>query len=138
VDVSEARADADYGFAVEVPVGYDEAIIRTRLALRAEGFSILSEMHVGGIIVPEAGTERQYLIMGFWNTAVSEERIASDLRAAVHLPCNVVVQEQGEGSIVAALDPADTVDEGATPPGLTDQARQALERVLKHVEEQES
>jgi uncharacterized protein (DUF302 family) len=133
VDVSEAQAE--YGYAVEVPVGYDEAIIRTRLALRAEGFSILSEMHVGGLISPEAGTERQYLIMGFWNSAVSEQRIDAELKVAVHLPCNVVVQERGNEAIVAALDPADTVDEGATPPGLTDQAREAIERVLGHVEE---
>ena len=128
----------DYGYAVEVPEGYDEAVIRTRLALRAEGFSIFSEMHVGGLISPEAGSERQYLIMGYWNQAVSEERIGSDLRTAVHLPCNLVVQERGAGAIVAALDPADTVEEGGTPAGMTDAARTALARVLKLVEKPES
>lgn len=124
---------SEYGYAVEVPEGYDEAVLRTRLALRGEGFSILSEMHVGGMISPEAGTERQYLIMGAWSAAVSEIRIDESLKGAVHLPCNVVVQERGGSAIVAALDPADSV-EGNVPEALSDAARDALGRVLRKVE----
>jgi uncharacterized protein (DUF302 family) len=125
---------SDYGYAVEVPDGYDEAVIKTRLALRGEGFSILSEMHVGGLLGAEAGNERQYLIMGVWNTAVSQRDLGPDLRAAVHLPCNVVVQERGTGAVVAALDPDDVVEDGATPAELTSAARDALGRVLKRIE----
>lgn len=90
-------------------------------------------MHVGGLISPDAGTERQYLIMGLFGTAVSEQRIDHDLRAAVHLPCNVVVQERGPSAIVAALDPADAVEIGAAPEEITDAARVALGRVLQKV-----
>jgi uncharacterized protein (DUF302 family) len=126
---------SDYGYTVEVPEGYDEAVIRARLALRGEGFSILSEMHVGGLLGPAAGDERQYLIMGVWNNAVSQRELGPDLRAAVHLPCNVVVQERGDKAIVAALDPDDVVeDDGATPHELTSEARAALGRVLKRIE----
>jgi uncharacterized protein (DUF302 family) len=124
----------DYGYAVEVPEGYDEAVIRTRLALRGEGFSILSEMHVGGLLGSAAGDERQYLIMGVWNTAVSQRELGPDLRAAVHLPCNIVVQERGNQAIVAALDPDDVVEDGLTPAELTSAARDALGRVLKRIE----
>lgn len=122
----------DYGYAVEVPEGYDEAVIRTRMALRGEGFSILSEMHVGGMISPDAGGERQYLIMGAYNTAFSETELAPDIKAATHLPCNVVVQERGSTAIVAALDPEDAA-EGAAPAQVTDAARVALERVLEKI-----
>lgn len=118
---------------MEVPEGYDEAVIRTRLALRGEGFSIFSEMHVGGLITPEAGSDRQYLIMGVYGTAVSEQRIDHDLRAAVHLPCNVVVQEKGPKAVVAALDPVDAVETGAAPEEITDAARIALGRVLQKI-----
>lgn len=123
----------EYGYTVEVPEGYDEAVLRTRLALKGEGFSILTEMHVGGLITPDAADERQYLIMGAWSGAVSEMRIDSQLRGSVHLPCNVVVQEHGTGAIVAALDPADSV-EGDAPEALTEAARDALGRVLRRVE----
>ncbi|MFN2390182.1 MAG: DUF302 domain-containing protein [Actinomycetota bacterium] len=124
----------EYGYSVEVPEGYDEAVIRARLALRGEGFSILSEMHVGGMLGPEAGSDRQYLIMGVWNAPLSQKQIAPDLRAAVHLPCNVVVQESGDAAMVAALDPADAVaDAGDVPEELAEDARRALERVLRKI-----
>lgn len=126
----------EYGYTVEVPQGYDEAVLRARMALRAHGFSILSEMHVGGMLGPEAGDERQYLFMGVWNSAVSQRRLDQELQVAVHLPCNVVVQEAGAGALVAALDPADTVEAGpGSPEGVLEEARGALARVLQAVAE---
>jgi uncharacterized protein (DUF302 family) len=127
----------EYGYTVEVPEGYDEAVVRARLALKANGFSILSEMHVGGMLGPQAGDARQYLFMGVWNSAMSQRRLDQELQVAVHLPCNVVVQETGPAALVAALDPADTTelppDAGASPAEIVEEARGALERVLRAV-----
>lgn len=126
----------EYGYTVTVAEGYDEAVVRTRLALRGEGFSILSEMHVGGLLNPDAGSQRRYLFMGVWNNVVSHRRLDSELQAAVHLPCNVVVQEEpnGSGALVAALDPVDVIAEGdeASLPA-AEAARVALGRVLVRV-----
>ena len=123
----------EYGYSIEVPEGYDEAVLRARLALRGEGFSILSEMHVGGMLGPQTGSKRQYLIMGVYDSAISQKRIDNDLRAAVHLPCNLVVQESAGVAVVAALDPRDTVDEGTVPEDIVASAREALGRVLTKV-----
>ncbi|MDQ4025780.1 MAG: DUF302 domain-containing protein [Actinomycetota bacterium] len=131
----------EYGYTVEVPQGYDEAVVRARMALRAHGFSILSEMHVGGMLGPEAGAERQYLFMGVWNSALGQRRLDQELQVAVHLPCNVVVQETGPAALVAALDPADTVGEGGSGPDeaavspalVVEEARGALARVLQTI-----
>ena len=125
---------SEYGYTVQVPEGYDEAVMRTRLALKAEGFSTLTEMHVGGMLPSdEFGSDRQYLIMGIYNVATSSARIDSDLQVAVHLPCNLVVQEVEGGAMVAALDPTDTSDPTQTTPELLDAAREALGRVLQKV-----
>lgn len=124
---------SDYGYSVEIPEGYDEAVMRTRLAMRAEGFSVVTEMHVGGLLGPEQGSERQYLIMGAWNSTAIQE-IDEDVRAAIHLPCNVVVQEMSEGAMVAALDPRETVtSESDVPEAAVDLARDALGRMLQKV-----
>lgn len=124
----------EYGYAVQVPEGYDEAVVRARLAMKGHGFSIISEMHVGGMLGPDAGDERQYLIMGFWNSPVSERHLSPQLQAGVHLPCNVVVQETGTTAVVAALDPADAVDaaDEATLAAAS-VAREAVERMLRTV-----
>lgn len=125
---------SDYGYAVEVPEGYDEAVVRARLALKGEGFSIISEMHVGGLLGPEAGDERQYLIMGAWSPPAGHRGVDEDLQAAVHLPCNVVVQESGSSATVAALDPADDAESNdATVGRVVEAARDALNRVLLKV-----
>jgi uncharacterized protein (DUF302 family) len=127
----------EYGYAVEVPEGYDEAVVRARLAFRGEGFSILSEMHVGGHLGPESGDERQYLIMGVWNAPLENRPIdeGGDVRVAVHLPCNLVVQETGKAALVAALDPADGAEEADVPEETRNLAREALSRVLARVGE---
>lgn len=122
----------EYGYSAQVSEGYDEAVIRTRLALKAEGFSILTEMHVGGMLGPEAGAERQYLFMGAWSPATSSRELSSGLQVALHLPCNVVIQETGSSALVASLDPAE--DPG---PEVTEEvafeARAALGRMLQRV-----
>jgi uncharacterized protein (DUF302 family) len=123
----------EFGYRVEVPEGYDEAVLRARMALRGEGFSILSEMHVGGMLGPQAGSERQYLILGVYDSAISQKRIDNELQAAVHLPCNLVVQEDAGAAVVAALDPDDTVEEGTVPQEIVTSAREALGRVLTKV-----
>lgn len=122
---------SEYGYTVEVREGYDEAVVRSRLALKGEGFSIITEMHVGGMLGPAAGAERQYLIMGAWSLPVRKKEVGEELEVAVHMPCNVVVQETGEGAIVAALDPADTMDAGDED--VTADARAALGRALERI-----
>ena len=124
---------SEYGYTIEVPQGYDEAVIRARLALKGEGFSILTESHVGGMLGPEAGSERQYLIMGAWNTGRHQDH-SEEVRVAVNLPCNVVVQEQGATAFVAALDPHDSVDPNdPTSVEIADAARDALGRAFDRI-----
>lgn len=124
----------DYGYSIEVPVDYDEAVLQARLAFRSEGFSILSEMHVGGLLGPEAGEQRQYLIMGVWNAAVSDKAVGDDMRVAVHLPCNLVVQETGSSALIAALDPLDVLETGDNVNvEAAKAARKALTNVLEKI-----
>ncbi len=124
----------EYGYTAEVAEGYDEAVVRARLALKSEGFSIITESHVGGLFGPEAGTERQYLFMGAWDSAVGHRSVGSEIDVAVHLPCNVVVQETGASAIVAALDPAEALEGADVGPTVAAAAREALERVLTKVQ----
>jgi uncharacterized protein (DUF302 family) len=123
----------DYGYSVEIPEGYEEAVTRTRLALRSEGFSILTEAHVGDLLGPTNGG-RQYLIMGAWNSSLTENLRDSKIQVGFHIPCNVVVHESGDAALVAALDPADTVEGADSSMRETvEAARGALHRVLQKV-----
>jgi uncharacterized protein (DUF302 family) len=146
----------EYGYGVEVTEGYDEAVIRTRMALRAEGFSIITEAHVGELLDPSVRHGRQYLIMSAWSPAGAHRDVGTapprgpaeaearssggpaepgrGVQVAVHLPCNFVVQETGSSAFVAALDPAEESagSEGAEAAAARD-AREALGRVLASI-----
>ena len=124
----------DYGYGVEVTEGYDEAVIRARLALRAEGFSIITEAHVGELLDPSVRHGRQYLIMSAWSPAGAHRDVGANVQVAVHVPCNFVVHETGTSAFVAALDPAEESAgrEGAEA-ALARDAREALGRVLARI-----
>jgi uncharacterized protein (DUF302 family) len=131
-DLYEAPHDEAYGYSIGVADGYDEAVIRARLALRSEGFSILTEMHVGEVLGAASG-QRQYLIMGSWSSGITRSAPGGP-EVAIHLPCNLVILENGDGAIVSALDPSDEVD--PSDPDAADAAktaREALSRALQRM-----
>ena len=103
------------------------------MALKREGFSILSEMHVGGLLPESSDAGRQYLFLGAWSSSMASRPIAGDLQVAVHLPSNVVVQETDSGAVVAVLDPADNVEPSESSGAVVEIAREAIERVLTTV-----
>jgi uncharacterized protein (DUF302 family) len=124
----------DYGYSVEVEEGYDEAVTRARLALRAEGFSILTEAHVGDAVDPSMPHGRQYLIMSAWAPSVGHSNTVAGVEVAVHLPCNFVIQETGDSALVAALDPAEEAPgRDAAEEALASDAREALGKVLGRI-----
>ncbi len=133
-DATKMTEGPEYGYTAEVEQGYDEAVVRARLALKSEGFSIITESHVGGLFGPEAGSERQYLFMSAWDSAAGRRSVGAEIDVAVHLPCNLVVQETGTSAIVAALDPAEAAEGAEIEPATAAEAREALVRVLNKVQ----
>jgi uncharacterized protein (DUF302 family) len=56
------------------------------------------------------------------------------MRVSVHLPCNLIVQETGSTSLVAALDPLDVLEDGDNVNvEAAEAARTALTNVLEKI-----
>ncbi|CAN5660617.1 hypothetical protein BH18ACT15_BH18ACT15_12320 [soil metagenome] len=117
---------------MHVAEGYDEAVVRTRAALRSRGVSILTEMHVGDYLRPAGEEGRQYLIMGAYGGSLATGRVGQELDMAVHLPCNVVIDEEREGAVVAVLDPGDDAGD-SVPPKALECARLTLAGALEEI-----
>jgi hypothetical protein len=123
--------EEETGLAVEVPALYEEAVRRTRLALRANGFSILSEMPAP-VGIGE-GVGRRHLFMGLWESLIATGNLGGQfLDVGDHLAISVVVFEESERVMVAALDPAEGL-EGWSGQGLAATARSALEQTLEQI-----
>lgn len=70
----------------------------------------------------------QYVILGACNPPLAHRALSADRTIGLLLPCNVVVREAGEGTIVEALDPR-AIAEVAGQPLLKDIAEDAAARL---------
>ena len=94
-----------YGFRRSLEVPFEEALSRTRDALNAEGFGVLTEIDMKEKLKKKLGEEfREYAILGACNPSLAFSALQHDLDIGLLLPCNVVVYEEGEGSVVAAIN----------------------------------
>lgn len=96
-----------YGFSRTVDAPFDEVVGRTREALQAEGFGVLSEIDIREKLREKLGVDfRRYVILGACNPPLAHKTLQEEINIGLLLPCNVVVYEADEGgkSVVAAVD----------------------------------
>jgi len=95
-----------YGIRREVDLPFEEALERTREALKNEGFGVLTEIDMKGKLKEKLDKDfRDYVILGACNPGFAFEALGNDLDIGLLLPCNVIVYKGDEGTVVSAIDP---------------------------------
>jgi len=85
---------------------FDEVDARTRAALAAAGFGVLTEIDVAATMQKKLGVEMAaYRILGACNPKMAFEAIAMEPRVGAMLPCNVILRAVDGGVEVSAIDP---------------------------------
>ena len=128
--------ETSYGFGVKVVLSYEEAIQRTTELLKEEGFGILTRIDVKQTLKEKLGVDfRRYAILGACNPPLAHRAFQAELHIGLLLPCNVVVYEEDEGSVVSFMDPAAALgfvgNEALRPIG--EEARARLLRVRERL-----
>ncbi len=96
-----------YGTLREVQMSFEDAVERTREALKSEGFGVLSEIRLDEKFKEKLGVDfRKYVILGACNPPLAYKTVQEDINIGLLLPCNVVVYEADDNasSVVAAID----------------------------------
>jgi len=89
---------------VDLPVGQAEAKVRDALA--AEGFGVLTEIDVAATLKAKLDVDRPPMkILGACNPSLAHEALGIDPSISLLLPCNVVVEQEGDATRVSAIDP---------------------------------
>lgn len=97
----------NYYFAKTLETDFESAVQRATEALRQHGFGIITQIDVKDTFKNKIGVEfRDYRILGACNPQLAHEALQIEDKVGTMLPCNVVVQDLGNGKIeVAAIDP---------------------------------
>ena len=104
---TQTAEELNYGFSKTVDADFEQAIEKTREALKEEGFGVLSEIRLDEKLKEKLGVDfRRYIILGACNPPLAYETLQQDINIGLLLPCNVVVYEAEDEnrSVVAAID----------------------------------
>lgn len=128
-----------YGFSVTLPLPWDTAVARTRDALAAQGFGVLTEIDVQATLRKKLDVDfRPYLILGACNPPLAHRALTAERDIGLLLPCNVIVYagDAPGTSVVAAMDPVEALSlAGRTDiADLATEVKQRLHRALEQLE----
>lgn len=126
-----------YYFNTRKRGSFDVVVAETILALKAEGFGIISEIDVQKTLREKIGVAfRKYMILGACNPTLAHNALQLEDKIGTMLPCNVVVQELEDGVVeVAAIDPVASmlaVDNASLKRAAADVAQQ-LKRAIDNL-----
>jgi uncharacterized protein (DUF302 family) len=90
-----------------VDLSFDEAVARVTEELQKEGFGILTEIDMQATLKKKLAVDlHQYKILGACNPPFAYKAVQTESHIGLLLPCNVIVQDVGNGRTeVAAIDP---------------------------------
>ena len=126
---------ADYTFARTLDADLATAEDRTRAALSAEGFGVLTEIDIQATLKKKIDVDVPgYKILGACNPPLAHKAMQAEPRIGAMLPCNVILRDLGDGRTeVAAIDPVASMA-AVENDGLGEVAAEVRERLRRVVE----
>jgi uncharacterized protein (DUF302 family) len=103
--IQSPMRELDYGFHRSLDCSFEDALARTREALKTEGFGVLCEIDVKNTLKEKLGVDfRNYKILGACNPALAHHGLQAEIELGLLLPCNVIVYEDNGKCIVSMID----------------------------------
>jgi uncharacterized protein (DUF302 family) len=133
-----ASYEVSYGYTRELrETSFEDAIARAILALKNEGFGVLTSIDVKDTLKKKIGADfRRYVILGACNPHLAHRALGAELGIGLLLPCNVTVFEGEDGQVVVQFIKPQSMFEVVRKPGLEplvaeadEKLRRALERI---------
>ena len=122
------------GFQSTLNLPYEAALEKVTGALKAEGFGVLTNIDVRETMKKKLDVDfRKYSILGACNPPLAYQALSARPDVGLLLPCNVIVYEEGDGTVVNIIDPLSMLG-FIQDPALELVANEARER-LKRVSE---
>ena len=125
-----------YGFSKSVDLPYDQAIGKVTAELKKEGFGILTTIDVKDTLKKKIDVDfKKYTILGACNPPLAHRALQTEEEIGLLLPCNVIVYEKENKSVISIFDPAlmSKVVENEKLNPIADEVREKLKRVFEAI-----
>ncbi len=94
-----------YSLSIDLDDDMDDVLARTREALAAEGFGVLTEIDVQATMKAKLDVDLEpYVILGACIPSLAYQALQAEPELGVLLPCNVVVYRADGRTRVSAVD----------------------------------
>ncbi|PKN66580.1 MAG: ABC transporter ATP-binding protein [Chloroflexi bacterium HGW-Chloroflexi-5] len=96
----------NYGFTKELNLTYGKVIELLREALKKEGFGVLTKIDIAEKKKEKPGIDMsENIILGARNPPNAYQAILIEENIGLLLPCNVIVYEKGDKTVLSAIRP---------------------------------
>ena len=96
----------DYGFMKELDIPFEKAVELVAEELKKEGFGILTQIDVKEKFKEKLNINfKKYMILGACNPSNAHKAILAEETIGLMLPCNVIVYEKREKTLVGIIRP---------------------------------
>ncbi len=131
---------SELGFQSTLNLPYETALEKVTEALKAEGFGVLTNIDVKETMKKKLDADfRKYTILGACNPPLAHRALTVRPDVGLLLPCNVIVYEEGNATLVNIIDPLSMTNFIQDPAleSVAQEARQRLKRVSAAIQKQE-
>ena len=115
---------------------FDDVDARTRNALAAHGFGVLTEIDVKATMKKKLDIDMEsYRILGACNPQMAHQAIGMEPKIGAMLPCNVILRAVEGGIQVSAVDPVSSMQaiENDDLKAVAGQVREMLDKVVQEI-----
>ncbi len=123
-----------YGFSKTTDYSFDQAIEKVTEELKKEGFGVLTSIDVKDTLKKKIDVDfKKYTILGACNPKLAHGALQVEEELGLLLPCNVIVYEKNDKTVVSIFDPMvmTTVIENPKMKPVAEEVKSKLKRVLE-------
>ena len=125
-----------YGFSKETTYSFEQAVDKVTEELKKEGFGVLTSIDVKDTLKKKINIDfKKYTILGACNPPLAHQALQVEEELGLLLPCNIVVYEKDEKTVISVFDPnimAHLIDNPEMKP-VAEEVKKKLQKVLAAV-----
>jgi uncharacterized protein (DUF302 family) len=125
-----------YGFSKTVDLPFEQTIEKVTEELKKEGFGVLTTIDVKDTLKKKIDVDfKKYTILGACNPPIAHKALQIEEELGLLLPCNVIVYEKDDKTIVSMFDPmlmTDIIKNEQMEP-IANEVKEKLQRVLAEI-----